>query len=279
MSPWPAALLAGAAVAALLTDSPAAARVRALLTAPARARAPGQLRWSAPAGAIRLRQAAPAGVATAVVMALGAGPVAAALAGGGALALRRWRARRDVAAAVARERSRAVEACAVLAGELRAGRSPAQALDAAAELAVGSSGRSLRSAAAAAGLGGDVAGALQPGPETAVPQLLRALAVCWSVCSGSGAGLAAAVERLEQGLRADADQRRDVQAELAGPRATAGMLAVLPLAGLLLAAGLGADPLHVLFGTPVGVLCLITGLALDGLGLFWTGRLVARAGG
>ena len=80
-------------------------------------------------------------------------------------------------------------------------------------------------------------------------------------------------------LRAEQAQRRAVQAELAGPRATAGMLAILPLAGLVLAAGLGADPLHVLLETPVGWVCLVAGLGLDGLGLLWTGRLVTRAGG
>jgi len=174
-----------------------------------------------------------------------------------------------------------VEACAALAGELRAGRSPAQALDVAAGLAVGPSRTALSAAAAAAGMGGDVAGALRvtAGTATAVPEVLRALAACWTVCASSGSGLAAAVERLEQGLRAEQAQRRAVEAELAGPRATAGMLAVLPLAGLVLAAGLGADPLHVLLETPVGWVCLLAGLGLDGLGLLWTGRLVTRAGG
>jgi tight adherence protein B len=112
-----------------------------------------------------------------------------------------------------------------------------------------------------------------------VPEVLRALAACWTVCAGSGSGLAAAVERLEEGLRAEQSQRRAVDAELAGPRATAGLLAVLPAGGLLLAAGLGADPLSVLLTTPVGLLCLTAGLALDAVGLWWTGRLVAAAGG
>jgi len=112
-----------------------------------------------------------------------------------------------------------------------------------------------------------------------VPEVLRALAACWTVCAGSGSGLAAAVERLEQGLRTEQAQRRAVQAELAGPRATAGMLAVLPAVGLVLAAGLGADPIHVLLHTPLGLTCLVLGLALDVVGLAWTGRFVARAGG
>lgn len=213
------------------------------------------------------------------------GPVVALLLSAGGLAVRRTTAVRRCAAARRTERRRAVEACATLAGELRAGRSPATALAVAAELAGGPSREVLRSAAAVARLGGDVAGALLPGdaamsgPATAVPDVLRALAACWAVCAASGSGLAAAVDRLEDGLRADQERRRAVEAELAGPRATAGLLAVLPLAGLLLATGLGADPAQVLLHTPLGVVCLVGGLLLDGLGLFWTGRLVARAGG
>lgn len=213
------------------------------------------------------------------------GPVVALLLSVGTLAVRRTAAVRRHTAARRTERRRAVEACATLAGELRAGRSPAAALAVAAELACGPSRDVLQSAAAAARLGGDVAGALLPteapvsGPATAVPEVLRSLAACWAVCAASGSGLAAAVDRLEEGLRADQDRRRAVEAELAGPRATAGMLAVLPLAGLLLATGLGADPTHVLLHTPLGLVCLVGGLFLDGLGLLWTGRLVARAGG
>jgi tight adherence protein B len=115
--------------------------------------------------------------------------------------------------------------------------------------------------------------------DSGVAPLLRSLSACWTVCATSGSGLAAAVERLAEGLRAEQAQRRAVDAELAGPRATAGLLAVLPGAGLLMAAGLGADPLHVLLETPLGLVCLVLGLGLDGLGVLWTSRLVARAAG
>jgi hypothetical protein len=89
--------------------------------------------------------------------------------------------------------------------------------------------------------------------------------------------LAAAVDRLEEGLRADQVLRQALAAELAGPRATAGLLAVLPAVGLLLAAALGADPLQVLLHTPLGLVCLVAGVGLDALGVVWTTRLVARA--
>jgi tight adherence protein B len=197
----------------------------------------------------------------------------------GTAVLLRLRRSRAVAAARSQEQAQAVEACAALAGELRAGRGPADALAAAAELATGPFADSLRTAAGSLRLGGDPTSALRASSDSAVPEVLRSLAACWTVCAGSGAGLATAVERLEEGLRAGQAQRRAVDAELAGPRATAGLLAVLPAGGLLLAAGLGADPLSVLLTTPVGLLCLTVGLALDGLGLWWTGRLVAAAGG
>ncbi len=200
----------------------------------------------------------------------------AVLAVAGAAAATSVRGRRRRTEADRSERSRADEACVVLASELRAGRSPADALAFAAQVAAGPMRRALSAAAGSARLGGDVPAALVA-PPSAVPEVLRGLAACWLVCSGAGSGLAAAVERLGEGLRSEADRRRAVAAELAGPRATAALLALLPLAGLLLAAGLGASPLHVLLHTPLGLVCLLVGVTLDGLGLLWTQRLVARA--
>jgi len=193
-----------------------------------------------------------------------------------------WRAVQVRRARAAREQERrqAGEACAVLAGELRAGRPAALALGAAAEVATGAVRRALRAAASSAGLGGDVPAALlAQGPGSAAPELLAGLAACWQVCAGTGSGLAMAVDRLEDGLRAERDQRRAVEAELAGPRATAGLLALLPLAGFGLAAALGARPVHVLLHTTIGLACSVLGIALDVLGVWWTGRLVATAGG
>lgn len=181
---------------------------------------------------------------------------------------------------VERERSRAVEACAVLAGELRTGRSAAPALEAAAGVACGPTSAALRAAATAASLGGDVPAALTgAAASSAVPELLRGLAACWAVCAATGSGLAAAVERLGEAQRAAAEQRRAVEVELAGPRVTARLLALLPVVGLVLAAGLGAAPLDFLLGTLPGRVCLLLGLVLEVLGLRWTGRLANRAAG
>lgn len=258
--------LAAAAVGVLVALPPTAGlRLSALASRGRTGRTPG--RWG------RLLLVAP-------LLLLVGGPVPALLGLAGAVVARRWWAGRVEQRERARERATAVEACGVLAGELRAGRPPDEALATAAQVAAGPCGAALRAAGAAAGLGGDVPATLAAAARgSAVPQVLRALAACWTVCAATGSGLAAAVERLEEGLRAEQAQRRALAAELAGPRATAALLAGLPLVGLLLAAALGADPLRVLLHTPLGLVCLVAGLGLDLLGVLWTSRLAARAGG
>ena len=66
-------------------------------------------------------------------------------------------------------------------------------------------------------------------------------------------------------------------AQLAGPRATAVLLALLPAFGLAMGNALGADPLAVLVGTPLGQGCLVLGLLLEAAGLLWTARITRRA--
>ena len=290
MSAWvPVALAVAAAVVLVAVPAPGAARLASLQVREAeegrravRSRpVTGLRRGACPPGPVAgLRWGAvpawPVAVALACFVVLG--PAAALLGFLGCVAVQRAvRAQRE-RAAVARERARALEALTVVAGDLRAGRPPMQALSAAAEVAVGGTAVVLATAAAVARVGGDVPAALRGGTP-AVPSALRALAACWSVCTVAGSGLATGVERLVEGLRAEEAQRLAVEAELAGPRATAVLLAGLPVAGVGLAAALGADPLRVLLHTPVGVACLLGGLALDVAGLLWTRRLVAGATG
>jgi tight adherence protein B len=127
---------------------------------------------------------------------------------------------------------------------------------------------------------GDVGAALRadadhfPAPERAA---VRSLAACWDVGRGSGGGLAAAVERVADSVRADELHRGHVRSELAGPHASARLLAVLPLLVLGLSSGLGlATPREVL-STPAALLALVAGLLLDAVGLWWTVRLTRGA--
>ncbi|MGW0613447.1 type II secretion system F family protein [Streptomyces sp. NPDC002788] len=176
-----------------------------------------------------------------------------------------------------RRADEAIALCAALAGEVRAGRQPGEALLRAAR-DCGGLAEAQATVLAAARFGGDVPEALattaarQPGAAG-----LRGLAACWRVAVDQGAGLAAGLDRLAAALRAERDQRSDLRAQLAGARATAVMLAGLPALGLLIGTALGADPLHVLLHTTAGLGCLAAGGVLEGLGLWWVARIVRGA--
>ncbi|GII53699.1 hypothetical protein Pth03_20880 [Planotetraspora thailandica] len=196
-----------------------------------------------------------------------------------------WRvpAMRPRPAAKARAwRAASVELCHGLVAELAAGRQPGEAL-ARAAMAVRFADRSddgaLLPVAAAARDGGDVPAALlRAAPPWGGDGLVR-LAACWRVSVTVGGDLVALVQRVEASLREEETHRQDVGAQLAGPRATARMLAGLPVLGVLMAAGLGMDPVGFLLGGPAGFACLVTGLVLDAAGVWWTRALAARAEG
>ncbi|MFI2372038.1 type II secretion system F family protein [Streptomyces sp. NPDC018833] len=169
-----------------------------------------------------------------------------------------------------------VALCGAVAGELRAGLQPGQALLFGAR-ATKALGEGEAAVLAAARFGGDVADALRAAARQPGAEGLAGLAACWRVAVDSGAGLAAGLDRLEAALRAERDQREDLASQLAGAWSTVMLLALLPVAGLGMGWALGADPLAVLFHTSGGIACLVAGGLLEAAGLFWAGRIV-RAG-
>lgn len=171
---------------------------------------------------------------------------------------------------------RVVALCGAVAGELRAGLQPGQALLFGAR-STRALGQAEAAVLAAARFGGDVPGALNAAARQPGAEGLAGFAACWRVAVDSGAGLAAGLDRLEAALRAERDQRHDLAAQLAGAWSTVVLLALLPVAGLGMGWALGADPLDVLFHTPGGIACLAAGGLLEAAGLFWAGRIV-RAG-
>ena len=124
---------------------------------------------------------------------------------------------------------------------------------------------------AAARFGGDVVEAMRADAPNA--PVLRAVAAAWQVGENSGAGLVTALETLLVSARASEDVRRQLTAQLAAPKATARMLTALPLIGLLMGLMLGGDPLGWLLTTAPGFVCLFGGMALTGLGAWWTHRI------
>ncbi|MEU9111164.1 type II secretion system F family protein [Streptomyces sp. NPDC048483] len=200
-------------------------------------------------------------------------PVLASVAA--AVAVRRWLAAREAERERERRTAGVIGLCAAVAGELRAGQQPHRAL-----LATGAPGLGQEGAAvlAAARYGGDVPRALRTAARLPGADGLTGMAACWQVAVQGGAGLASGLERIAAALRTRHDQRGELRAQLAGPRATALMLALLPVCGLLMGSALGADPLRVLLHTPAGWGCLVVGGLLEWGGVAWTARIVAHAG-
>ncbi|GGN74573.1 membrane protein [Streptomyces albiflavescens] len=215
-------------------------------------------------------------VAGLVIALLGASVLPLLLGAAGVPLLRR--VRRVAQARHERERrgDAVIALCGALAGEVRAGRQPGEALLRAARDS-GGLGEAQAVVLAAAKFGGDVPGALTDAARQSGADGLVGLAACWRVAVDRGAGLAAGLDRLEGALRAERDQRADLRAQLAGSRSTAVMLAGLPVLGLLLGTALGADPLHVLLHTGPGLGCLLIGGVLEGVGLWWALRIVRGA--
>lgn len=203
-------------------------------------------------------------------------PVLVALPGAWVVRRRRDRAWRERDAGAVR--CGVVRLCAALAGESRAGRTPAQALAAAAHAVDGPILAVVGEAIGTARVGGDVPDALDRAAAVPGAAGLRRIAACWRIATGRGAGFAPALERIAAGLRAEEDAHEEVIAELAGARSTAQVLAGLPVFGLFLGSALGARPVEVLLRTPAGIGCLCAGLTLVVVGLEWTDRLVTRAG-
>ncbi|WP_194904561.1 type II secretion system F family protein [Quadrisphaera sp. INWT6] len=133
-------------------------------------------------------------------------------------------------------------------------------------------------AARAAFRGDDLAAELRSGarpPRAAAA--LDALALAWRTSETTGAPAAAVLDRLVTSLLDDAGAQDARDAALAGPRATARLLAVLPLAGVVLGVLVGADPVGVLLGTVPGRWCAAVGVLATVLGWVWTALLVRAA--
>jgi tight adherence protein B len=206
-----------------------------------------------------------------------AGGLAAAMVAGTASACHRVsRARREMATAT----TELSDVLGILVAELRAGAHPADAVRTAADRHTEAAGeviRALASVSAIARLGGDVPAALRGAGPAQLRCWWDRLAAAWSLAEQHGIALAEVLDA----VRCDTEHRvrftAEVQARLAGPRATAVVLAWLPLLGLALGQAVGAAPLRVLSATSSGHVLLVTGTALACAGMWWSARLISRA--
>ncbi len=154
---------------------------------------------------------------------------------------------------------------------MRSGAALAVALRAAAAEATEPTALALGPAVAAASLGLNVPSRLRQIPEPSFQWAAAAV----EVANEDGAGLAEALQRIGDLAAEDRKHRQQQRALLAGSRATSRVLLGLPLLGVLLGWGFGADPLGFLFGTSIGRVCLASAVALDIAGWWWI-RVLTR---
>ncbi|MEU8208999.1 hypothetical protein AB0B85_07340 [Micromonospora sp. NPDC049044] len=176
------------------------------------------------------------------------GPVAAVASGGYAVlaarAMVRWRVNRGAE----RRRRRGLDQLCGLAADLRAGLPVPHAIEAATDGRDGSD------------------------------RLRQLTAAAVRLADRTGAPLAELVERIEADARATDRGLAAAAAQAAGARATAWLLAALPVGGIGLGYGIGVDPVAVLLHSGVGGVCAVVAVALQVVGLLWTERLGAAPG-
>ena len=200
--------------------------------------------------------------------------VATALLSGTVVVRRRrraaWRQRQQESAALQ-------AALDVLVGELRTGIHPVNAFGTAAGEVTGPVRQGMRAVAARARLGADVAAGLEDvAAASELPMHWERLAVCWRLAHVYGLSIATLMHTAPRDIVERERFSSHVEAAMAGPRATAAVLAGLPVVGIALGQLIGAQPLAFLCGPGVGGWLLTIGVLLACAGLMWSDRIIGR---
>ena len=185
----------------------------------------------------------------------------------------RWRRRRMLLRR--KQEADALQAAlGVLVGELRVGAHPVSAFTTAAGEVSGPVAEGMRTVAARGRLGADVAAGLDDiARSSALPVHWERLAVCWRLAEGHGLAIATLMRTAQQDIVERERFSTRVHAGMAGARATAVVLAALPVVGIGLGQLIGADPVSFLWGG--GGWLLVIGVLLSCVGLLWSDRIAA----
>jgi len=230
-----------------------------------------------PAAFVRLSAASALGGATIAILWLGEPAGVAGLIAGAAgpeVAMRRRIATRS-----ARVAAQLPEVLASLAAPVRAGASLPQAFAAAAEEAE----PPLRDVLARTTR--DLEAGVQQ--DEAIRRFATRVAIPEGVLVGramrvarhAGGELARVLDEVSDTLREREQMARELRAATAQARASAMVVAALPIVFLLIMSAGAGDQARLLFGEPVGWLLLGVGGALEGAGILWIRRLTAGIGG
>ncbi|QPK83403.1 type II secretion system F family protein [Corynebacterium qintianiae] len=106
---------------------------------------------------------------------------------------------------------------------------------------------------------------------------LGEVAALWALAINRGLPMAALLNRARGRIDAAQRHRAATEAALAGPKTTAAVLSLLPLAGVAMGSAMGANPLGLLAGGGVGGWLLVTGTALVCAGFLTCQHIIRRA--
>ncbi|MBT0567134.1 type II secretion system F family protein [Williamsia sp. CHRR-6] len=177
-----------------------------------------------------------------------------------------------------------LDSLGVMVAELAVGAHPAHACRQAADDVVAGRGESsvhgavaqmLTRMAGRAELGGDVAEGIESAQAPQQSSWNR-VAVAWRTAEQHGLPMADLLDAVRADLLARRRFSDRTRAALAGARATAAVLAALPLLGVGLGQAMGAAPVSVLVSPGLGGILLVIGTALVATGLWWTERITAK---
>lgn len=108
------------------------------------------------------------------------------------------------------------------------------------------------------------------GAESVRAQLLAA----WKVSARLGAPATNICRALGRHLQEHVALSQRLKAQTSSIKATAGLLLVLPVFGILLGESMGASPINFLFNSWVGFSCVVLVLALQAMGWLWVQQLL-----
>lgn len=144
---------------------------------------------------------------------------------------------------------------------------------AATDLADSGIAQGLATMAARAELGGDVRA--QDAADVSVLSWQR-IAVAWQTSDRFGLPMVDLLRSLRSDVLSRRQFRDRTRAGLAGPRATATVLAGLPVLGIVLGQAIGAHPITVLMSPGLGGVLFVVGTALAAAGLVWSQRITDK---
>lgn len=111
----------------------------------------------------------------------------------------------------------------------------------------------------------------------AAGQPWAAMSSAWRIANEVGAPLSETLRAIGSAVRDEREVADDVDIALAEPAMTARIMTWLPAAGLILSFALGFDVFAIVTTNPIGIACVVGGVALMLVSRSWSKRLVTAA--